>query len=343
MIKNYSTAAVIIKKNKINLKNIKIPKLNKGQLLVEVKYSGVCGSQLQEIKGLKNNSKYMPHMFGHEAVGKVILIHKSIKKVKVNDIVILSWIKSNGIQAKKPIYKNSQGKKINSGILTTFSKFVICSENNVSKKPKEMSDKLASIFGCAAPTGIGMVKKNIKDFNKRILVYGLGGVGLSSLIYLKIKGAKNVIAIDKDSKKIKIAKKIGFKNSFLTNKNLKKIIEKMFKDGADYCIESCGYTETIENAFNFLNQNGKLIFSSHPKHGVKMSINPHDLISGKRIVGSWGGGINLDEDLKSIFNEIKKKIHYFNFLNSRIYNFTDIKSAIKDFKNYKVVRPILKM
>ncbi len=92
MIKTYSTAAVIIKKNKINLKNIKIPKLNRGQLLVEVKYSGVCGSQLQEIKGLKNNSKYMPHMFGHEAVGKVILIHKSIKKIKVNDIVIFRYI-----------------------------------------------------------------------------------------------------------------------------------------------------------------------------------------------------------------------------------------------------------
>ena len=65
MIKTYSTAAVIIKKNKINLKNIKIPKLNRGQLLVEVKYSGVCGSQLQEIKGLKNgNHGFHVHEYG---------------------------------------------------------------------------------------------------------------------------------------------------------------------------------------------------------------------------------------------------------------------------------------
>jgi S-(hydroxymethyl)glutathione dehydrogenase / alcohol dehydrogenase len=343
MQKDLSLTAIIKKKNKIILNNIKIPKLQKGQLLVEVKYSGICGSQLQEIKGLKNNSKFMPHMFGHEAVGKVILIHKSIKKVKINDTVILSWIKSNGIQAKKPFYKNIDGIKINSGILTTFSKTIICSENNVCKKPKQMSYKLACLFGCAAPTGIGMVKKNIKNFDKKIIVYGLGGVGLCSLIYLKIKGAKNVIAIDKDKKKIKIAKTIGFKKCLFPDHNLKKNIKKIFKEGADYCIESCGYTKTIENAFSFLNKKGKLIFSSHPSFNSKININPHDLISGKKIIGSWGGGVNLDKDLKSIFHEIKKKQSYFRFLSSKIYSFVDIIKAINDFKKSKVVRPILKM
>ena len=47
-------------------------KLLKGQVLVKMFYSGICGSQLGEISGVKGKDKYLPHLLGHEGVGEVI-------------------------------------------------------------------------------------------------------------------------------------------------------------------------------------------------------------------------------------------------------------------------------
>ena len=69
-------------------------------------YSGVCRSQLMEFKGQRGKDIYLPHLFGHEAAGKVEVVGGGVKKVK-NDDVILSWIKSSGLEASNPIFKHS--------------------------------------------------------------------------------------------------------------------------------------------------------------------------------------------------------------------------------------------
>ena len=73
-------AAVLIKKNKIKIKNLILPKLEKGQVLVKIKYSSICHTQIQEIDGLRGKDLYLPHCLGHEASGVVIDKHQSVKK-----------------------------------------------------------------------------------------------------------------------------------------------------------------------------------------------------------------------------------------------------------------------
>ena len=79
-------------------------KLYVGQILIELVYSGVCGSQLGEIDGVKGKDNYLPHLLGHEGVGYVIDKHISVKKVKIGDKVMMHWMPSSGINAKNPIY-----------------------------------------------------------------------------------------------------------------------------------------------------------------------------------------------------------------------------------------------
>ena len=74
--------AVLYSKNKIKYLNLKIPKLKKGQVLVKIMYSGVCRSQLMEFKGQRGKDIYLPHLFGHEAAGKVEVVGGGVKKVK---------------------------------------------------------------------------------------------------------------------------------------------------------------------------------------------------------------------------------------------------------------------
>ena len=111
--------------------SIKFNKLEYGQVLIKIYYTGICKSQIFEIYNGRNNKKYIPHLLGHEATGIVIDKHKSVKKVKKKDRVILTWLKCKGIQSKNPVYFDNS-KKINSGSVTTFKKrcnFRMCFSN----------------------------------------------------------------------------------------------------------------------------------------------------------------------------------------------------------------------
>ena len=149
-----------------------------------------------------------------------------------------------------------------------------------------------------------------------IAIFGLGGIGLSSLIACNHYNLDKVIAIDISNKKLKIAKDFGAThtiNPIIQNAN--KVIQEITNgNGVDYAVESAGYTHTIENAFDFVKKNGgKFFFASHPKKGDKIKIDPFDLISGK-IYMDHGGAV---ESLTKIFLYwqqciIKENYHWIN-------------------------------
>ena len=206
--------------NKINKalklsKKIIFPKLTSGQVLVKIKYTGVCKSQIFEIFGGRNNKKYIPHMLGHEATGIVLDKAKDVKKVKKKDRVILTWIKCKGRQAKNPKYKD--GKKIiNSGSITTFSSHTIVSENRLLKLPRDISFKRGVILGCAYPTGAGIALNQIKyNSDKKIGFIGLGGVGTSSLLTALNFNFKEITCFDVNLNRINF-----FKKNLKTKKNV---------------------------------------------------------------------------------------------------------------------------
>ena len=157
-------AAILFKKKKIKILSLKIPKLKRGQVLVKLLYSGVCKSQVMEYLQLRGKDKYLPHLLGHEAVGIVVKKGAGVKKVKEKDKVILSWIKSSGIDANAPFFKNKR-TKINAGQITTFSTMSIISENRLIKKPKGISDIFGTLCGCAFLTGAGLVLNKIGNKN----------------------------------------------------------------------------------------------------------------------------------------------------------------------------------
>ena len=94
MKKDYTAKFAILKKIKkpLVIQNLRIPKPSKNQLLVKIKFSYICGSQLNEIYGNKGPDKFLPHTLGHEASGEVIKIGKNVGNFKIGDKVILSWI-----------------------------------------------------------------------------------------------------------------------------------------------------------------------------------------------------------------------------------------------------------
>ena len=293
MNKINARAAILEKKRKINFYKLDLPRPKKNQALIEIYYSGVCGSQFMEYHGNRGIDKWLPHVW-HEAVGKVISKGNGVKKIRSNDLVILSWLKKITKRKDENGKIKTKKKNINYGPISTFSSFSLIDQSRIYKLPKYISLKHASLYGCSIPTGMGVVLNEARPAkNTTYLVVGVGAVGIFTLIALKGIGIKKIICMDNDPKRLSFLQKLGFKNLINSNNvNYEKKLNKMINSGVDYCFECSGQAKMITKCLNFISRYGKLYFVSHPKSEDTITLKPHDLISGKRIYGSWGGNLN---------------------------------------------------
>ena len=118
-------AAILTHLNQpLSVEDIELTPLDVGQVLVRVLMSGICGAQLQEIRGEKNNEKFLPHLLGHEGCGIVEDIGVGVTKVKRGDKVIMHWRKGQGIESPFPRYVY-KGKNISGGKNLTDVSFEI--------------------------------------------------------------------------------------------------------------------------------------------------------------------------------------------------------------------------
>jgi S-(hydroxymethyl)glutathione dehydrogenase/alcohol dehydrogenase len=340
------TAAVLVQCGQpLQLLELEVPKLQRGQVLVKIAYSAICRSQLMEINGLRGRDKWLPHLLGHEASGEVEAVGPDVTKVRPGDEVILSWIKSRGIESSTPQYLY-QGQLINAGPITTFSNFSIVSENRVVKKPADLALDVAVLFGCALVTGSGMAFKELhikKD--ESVLVLGLGGVGISALLALKAMGLQNIFAADKDESKCNFAASFGVRTVSLGDHLSQAPMQfDGVTDGFDYCIEAGGSVESIELGFSLIKpKSGTLLFASHPPSGEKIKLDPHELICGKSIKGSWGGSVIPDEDFPKLSRLFLESGLSLASLVEQKFLLSDINAALSLYSSGELFRPILAM
>lgn len=340
-------AAILFEINQpLRLIDLEIPKLKLGQVLVDIAYSGVCRSQLNEIKGLKGEDKYLPHTLGHEGSGIVLEIGEGVKKVKPGDHVVLTWIKGIGADVPSTVYQSAEGP-VNSGAISTFMEKTIISENRLVPISKEMPLKEAVLLGCAIPTGAGIVINNAKvKAGDSVAVLGIGGIGLSSIMAAAAMGAEKIIAVDVMDHKLNLAKIIGA--THLINATsidvVSEILELTRGKGVDYAFEAAGMKNTMETAFQSVrNGGGKCVLAGNLSYGEEISIDPMFLIKGKQIVGTWGGETNPDKD-------IPKYVHWYLSAKMKLdkiithqYKLKDINQAFDDLGNGKVGRGLIEM
>ncbi len=339
------TAAVLTQTGKDLefVERIEVPVLKSGQVLVKLEFSGICHSQLMEASGKRGVDKYLPHLMGHEGTGVVIDKSSDVTRLEIGQQVILGWIKGQGQDVASTSYNSPIGK-INAGAVTTFNELAVVSENRCYSLPENLTMQQGILLGCAFPTGMGVViNQACPKQNDVVGIIGLGGIGLSALVAAKQLNTKKIIAIDVNEEKLALARSFGA--SHCINANTSNVLNCVneITDGKmlDYAIEAGGRCETIEMAFSLINpQSGECIFTSHPPSGEKIALEPHELICGKKITGSWGGG-SQPERITQFVSKHKDDIPFSAFL-SDVYDFTQVNQAMHDLKNQKVVRALLR-
>ncbi len=152
-------AAVLFEVNQpLCLLSLDLPDLKPGQVLVEVAYSGVCHSQLHEVRGRRGPDRFLPHTLGHEGSGTVLAIGSGVTKVTAGDRVVLTWIKGEGADVPSTTYGGGPGR-VNSGAISTFMRHTITCENRLVVLPSDMPLREA---GCStAPFRPGPASSSI--------------------------------------------------------------------------------------------------------------------------------------------------------------------------------------
>lgn len=265
--------------------------LDVGQVLVKVHFSGICGSQLGEIDGVKGEDKFLPHLLGHEASGEVIEIGPGVRHVKCGDTVVLHWRKGLGIEAKPPTYR-WRGKNLNAGCITTFNEYAIVSENRLTPIPKDADLQVAALFGCAVTTGFGVIVNNAKlKIGESVVVFGAGGVGLNIIQAAALVSAYPIIAVDRYDARLNLAQVAGATHLINTkHQDARQCIHEITGDaGVDCFVDNTGNTEIIKLGYQLTKPQGRVILVGVPSKGNDISIHSLPLHFGKEITGSHGG------------------------------------------------------
>lgn len=343
-----TTAAVLYKINKpLKIEELIIPAIKPGQVLVRVVYSGICRSQINEIRGLKGEDKFLPHTLGHEGSGVVEAIGSGVSKVKMGDRVVLTWIKGFGIDVSSTVYEKENNLPVNSGAISTFLTRAVVSENRVVKIPDDFSLKAAALFGCAIPTGAGIVM-NVIDVSggKSVAIFGVGGIGLSALLAAKNNGASKIIAIDISEDRLKQAIFLGADYALNAKKN--NVVESIMKitenKGVDYAVETAGKKESMEMAFKSVCDKGGLcIIAGNLSYGQTIQVDPFDFIKGKCLIGTWGGETRPDRDIPMYADWVVSGKIDPEKLISRIFTLKNINEAIEYMEQRAVGRVLIEM
>ncbi|TSD03478.1 MAG: Zinc-containing alcohol dehydrogenase superfamily protein [Parcubacteria group bacterium Athens0714_16] len=342
-------AAILEKINEpLVIANVELTDLLVGQVLVKVLVSGICGAQLQEIAGHKNNVKYVPHLLGHEGCGIVEKIGSGVTTVKVGDKVVMHWRKGDGIESDFPKYIYN-GKTIGGGKITTLSEYSISSENRITSVPQDTPNELCALLGCGLSTALGTIENetNLK-MGESVMIIGIGGLGINLINAAQLFNASPIIGVDIHENKREVCKTLGV--DFYINckeENIQETLQNKFGiKGVDVIIDTSGNKKSLEETIPLLSGKGRYILVGQLKPGESIELkNANHLFdgSGKSIKATQGGQFSPSEDIKRYISLHKAGILKIDNIISHKMKLEQINDAIDLVKKGQAGRIIINM
>jgi S-(hydroxymethyl)glutathione dehydrogenase/alcohol dehydrogenase len=318
--------------------------LGVGQVLVQILYSTICGAQINEIEAAKGPDKFLPHLLGHEASGRVIEIGPGVTNVKPGDTVVLHWRPSLGIQSPTPAYK-WRGEKLNAGWVTTFNDYAVISENRLTVIPADYDLKMAPLLGCAVTTAAGVINNDAKmKVGESVVVFGVGGVGLNVVQFAVLAGAHPIVAVDLVDTKLDMAKARGATHCLNPSRvsdvdgEIRKIVG---AKGPDKIIETTGVKSVIELGYDLTHPDGTCVLVGVPNQKVTIYTLP--IHFNKVLTGSHGGDARPHIDIPRIIRLQQAGRISFDGLITHEFPLQDINQALDVVRSGTAGRVVLKI
>lgn len=202
-------ALVITGVSEVELQDLKIPKYKDDEVLINVKYCGICGSDVP--RALDGGVHSFPIVVGHEFSGEVVEVGANVKDVVVGDRVtagaLLPCGECEACKKGRPAMCTNYGF-IGSRQNGAMAEYVAVKAENIVKLPDEVDFKEGAMIEPLTVALHGVQRINFKA-GATAVVFGAGTIGLLALQCLKAVGAGKVYVVDVVDKKLELAKKLG--------------------------------------------------------------------------------------------------------------------------------------
>ncbi|CAM3064549.1 alcohol dehydrogenase [Legionella steigerwaltii] len=300
----------------------------KGEVLVEIKATGVCHTDAFTLSG-DDPEGLFPVILGHEGAGIIVDVGAGVTSVKPGDHVIPLYVpecrqceyclseKTNLCQAIRTTQGQGvmpdgtsrfslNGKKIFHYMGTsTFANYIVLPEIAVAKIREDAPFEKVCYIGCGVTTGLGAVIYTAKVTpGSRVVVFGLGGIGLNVIQGARMVGAEQIVGVDINPQRRALAEKMGmtdFVNPLEIGNDLVAYLVELTKGGADYSFECVGNVQLMRQALECCHKGwGVSTVIGVAGAGQEISTRPFQLVTGRVWKGSAFGGARGRTDVPKI-------------------------------------------
>jgi S-(hydroxymethyl)glutathione dehydrogenase/alcohol dehydrogenase len=312
----------------LSIETVDLEGPREGEVLVELKATGICHTDAYTLSGADAEGLF-PTILGHEGAGVVIDVGKGVTSLKPGDHVIPLYTpecrqceyclnpKTNLCQA----IRSTQGQglmpdgssrfSLNGDRLfhymgcSTFANHTVLPEIALAKiRPDAPFDKVCYI-GCGVTTGIGAVIFTAKvEVGARVVVFGLGGIGLNVIQGARMAGAAQIVGVDINPGREAMARRFGmtdFVNPKEVDGDLVAELVSLTRGGADYSFECVGNTKLMRQALECCHKGwGTSVIIGVAESGAEISTRPFQLVTGRNWRGTAFGGARGRTDVPKI-------------------------------------------
>jgi S-(hydroxymethyl)mycothiol dehydrogenase len=291
----------------VEVTTIVVPDPGPGEVLVDIKACGVCHTDLHYREGGINDD--FPFFLGHEASGTVAAVGDGVVDVAPGDFVILNWRAVCGqcraCARGEPWYCFSthnaaqkmtltDGTELSAALgIGAFAPLTLVASGQCTKVNPGVRPEVAGLLGCGVMAGLGAAMNTAAvRRGETVAVIGCGGVGDAAILGASVAGARTVIAIDVDDRKLEWAK--GFGATHTVNSRQTDLVEAIQEAtdgfGADVVIDAVARPETYAAAFYGRDLAGRVVLVGVPTPDMKIELPLIDVFGrGGSLKSSWYG------------------------------------------------------
>lgn len=284
-------AGVVHAQKDIRYEEIKTPSPKAGEVLIKVKYTGICGSDVPRVNGTACH--FFPNVLGHEFSGTVAEIGEGVTSLKVGDRVagvpLVPCMKCADCQ-RGDYSLCKHYSFIGSRQFGSFAEYVAVPERNAVKFGDEVSFEQGAFFEPATVALHGLQRTPYRGGGS-VAILGGGTIGMFVMQWAKIFGAKDAVVFDIAPERLELGKRLGATAGINT-------LEPDFMDkamaltngrGFDYVFETAGNTITMKMAFRLAANKASVCFVGTPTKDLSFTVEEWENMNRKEfaLTGSW--------------------------------------------------------
>ena len=295
------------KGSEVVLTSVLVPDPGPGEALVRVQACGVCHTDLHYREG--GIGADFPYLLGHEAAGVVEAVGGDVSDLAAGDFVILNWRAVCGqcraCRRGRPWYcfathNATQKMTLADGTVLSaalgigaFAEKTLVAAGQCTKVNPAIRPEVAGLLGCGVMAGLGAALNTAGvTRGDSVAVIGCGGVGDAAVLGASLAGARTIIAVDIDGRKLAGARQFGATHVINSRETdpVEKIRELTEGNGADVVIEAIGRPETYAQAFYARDLAGTVVLVGVPTPDMKLELPLLDFFGrGGSLKSSWYG------------------------------------------------------